>query len=212
MKIAFVCIGERPHAEYTVESFRKVCPKAEIIQITDYDSDVIRGVDTVVRMDNKYLMITRMEGYKNIVIDDYLIAIDDDCLITDSFADELDGDYDVAIVKRSQLGREGGRLRHITTNFPYTTGFIIVRNNNFFTDCYNELMTMSEKKWEWWGDMLCVRRVIDSGRYNVKLLSEEKYYKKPDKKEHLNKETKLWHYSGKRKNWMNDKWKEFAQI
>ena len=214
MKIAFVCVGDRPYAKYPVASFKKYLPQATVVQITDHVTPKVEGVDEVIRSDydGKNLMLFLIKGFRDIEFDDILITTADDCLLSHDLSDELYRDYDVAIVKRhpyQAMSSVGKGLLKFKYEFNYTNGIVIVKNKQFYKDCYDMLLTMEDrvysdrKYWEWWGDMACITEVIKTKKYKIRLLSEYDYCYKPEfLGDPGNRAVRMWHYSGKRKHWM----------
>lgn len=203
MKIAFVCIGDRPHAKYMVSSFKRNMPNDTIVQIKDEDSPTIEGVDEVyIKPYRGDMMLYMMRGFAELEWDDVLVTTADDCILEGPFS--TDGDFDVAIVRRT-----GDSFASKT--FPYTNGLVIVKHKQFYKDCANALSNIQEqviqgnRLGDWWGDMVAIRDVIDSGQYKVMLLDANRYFKKPKNRgDGNNGEAILWHYSGQRKDWMQD--------
>jgi hypothetical protein len=103
MKIAFVCVGDRPYAKYSAYSYKRCLPEATVVQVTDNVTPKVDGVDEVIRndYDGKNLMLFLIKGFRDIDFDDVLITTADDCIMTTDLKDVLDKDFDVALVKRS---------------------------------------------------------------------------------------------------------------
>lgn len=202
--IALFCVGERPHAKYTVASLKKHMPDHEFVQITDYSSKEIEGVDRVIRKTiTGHMMFDLIQSYADVDWKDTLITTADDCIFEGPFP--INGDYDVAIVKRKSNGT------YIGEKHPYTNGLVIVKNKEFYIDCLKRLVELRDQVcsgrnyWDWWGDMACISDVCESGKYKVKLLPEDQYCVKPKFNGDGNDKAVLWHYAGTdRKAWMDN--------
>ena len=201
MNVYFVSVGKRPFAQYTVKSFKEQIPGSALVQITDLQTLSTIGVDRVIR--KKYtgnLMLYMIEAFAAIK-DPEFITTGDDCILAGPIDDVLEADYDVALVKREKPRVDDSGF-NVTEAYPYTNGLVIVKNKQFYGDCLDVLRTMTDL-WGWFGDMACIRDVIDFGNYKVKLLSEDRYCKIPTKLGETDADAVLWHYPGKvRKAWM----------
>ena len=201
MNAYFVSVGYRPFAKYTVMSMKRFFPECHVIQITDFATLPAIGVDGIARY--KYsgkLMLFIIKTLSEIE-DDEFITLDDDMIITAPFHDILEGDYDVAIVKRDgeKIDQHGD---NIIAKYPYSKGFMVVKNKDFYKDCLEAILEMPDL-WDWWGDMACIEKAIESGKYDVRLLPEERFCKIPTKLGEVDDNATVWHYSGKqRKEWM----------
>jgi hypothetical protein len=133
--------------------------------------------------------------------DDVFITTGDDCMLAGSLDDALEGIYDVALVKREKPSVSKSGF-DVVKRYPYTNGLVIVKNPRFYKDCLDVLRTM-RSQWDWFGDMACIRDVIDHGNYKVKLLPEDIYCKIPTNMGQTDDNAILWHYPGNiRKEWM----------
>lgn len=204
MNVYFVSIGHRPFAQYVAQSFKEHLPDARVLQFSDFRNPRVIGIDgRILRPlpdQKKNLMLYMIESFAGIQ-DLEFITTGDDCILSGPLDDALEGDYDVALVKREKPRIDDTGF-NVTAAYPYTNGLVIVRNKQFYGDCLDVLRTMPDL-WDWFGDMACIRDVIDSGNYKVKLLSEDRYCKIPTKMGESDAEAVLWHYPGKiRKEWM----------
>jgi hypothetical protein len=212
--IAFLSMGDRPHAKYCAMSLKKNMPDAKIVQITDIVTPQLECVDEVVRHDFKdEMMVNIVRGFKELEWDGTLITTADDCILDKPLDKELEGEFDVAIPFLKNVIRIKKKSTKETKvysqrKFPYMNGLVIVRNKEFYNDCYEELMKIKDDDFEgqsygkWWGDMACIREVIESGKYTAKLLPSTLYSKKPQYSGHTDNKVIMWHYAGKRKDWM----------
>jgi hypothetical protein len=79
---------------------------------------------------------------------------------------------------------------------------VVVKSPQFYKDCYFRLLQM-KNLWDWFGDMAAIRDVLNTGKYKVKALPEEKYCRIPTKLGQGDDSAVLWHYAGNiRKEWM----------
>lgn len=186
------------------ESFKRSMPSCRLVQIKDEKSPTVDHVDEVlVRAYNGNMMLYLLRGFAKIEWDDVLITTADDCIVERSFLDEVEGDFDVAIVRR-----EG--MSFAARNFPYTNGLVIVKHKDFYKDCaiwlddHKDEVLKENRLGDWWGDMAAIREVLNSGKYRIKLLDKAKYFKKPLDRGDGGTGATLWHYSGERKDWMQD--------
>ena len=164
MNVYFVSVGHRPFAQYTVESFKHYIPGARVLQFSDRRSPKIIGVDEMIfrpiPATNEALMLYMIEAFAAIK-DPEFITTGDDCILAGPIDDVLEGDYDVALIKREKPRIDDTGF-NVTGAYPYTNGLVIVKNKQFYGDCLDVLRTMTDL-WDWFGDMACIRDVIDSG-------------------------------------------------
>lgn len=203
MNVYFLSVGSRPFAAYTARSFKAWIPGCEIVQFTDYGTLQARGVDKVVRTGCRKdsLMLCMINAFAKIK-DDVFITTGDDCILNGPIDDILSENYDVCLVKRTKPRIDDSGF-NITEHYPYTNGLVIVKHPEFYGDCRDSMVVDHPDLWGWFGDMASIRDIVDSGKYRVKLLDEDKYCRIPTRLGQGDDSAVLWHYSGKvRKEWM----------
>lgn len=207
MNIYFVCAGDRPHAEYMAYSFKKHMPDFKLVQFTDPITPQVKHTDEVIRVPyNGHMMLYLMECFASVSSNVPFITTADDVIVNKPFYDQLEGDYDVAIVHRNLGNKWKAKARR---DFPYTNGIVVVRHPDFYKECYQTLLSMehetygSHLMWNWWGDMRCIHRVIETGKYKIKHLQDELFCNKPVAPVLKGDDTTImYHFAHDRKDWM----------
>ena len=196
INVYFISIGDRPFAKYAAQSWQEYGCRA--VQITDEGTAAIEGINEVIRHPYRgHMMLFMIAAFAGIK-DKEFITTGDDCIINAPLDHAIGGEFDVAICKRTKIKNE-----HIK-KLPYTNGLVVVKHPFFYTDCLHDLLLNGDEDlWSWFGDMECIKNVVEKGGYIVKDLPEKRYCKKPRKVGQGNDSVVLWHYAGpKRKAWM----------
>lgn len=204
MNVYFVSIGNRPYAQYVAKSFKKYMPMdTKVIQITDYKTLKANNVDEVIRYPyyGRHMMLFMITAFADIK-DEKFITTGDDCIINGSLENAISGEYDICICKRTKQKLDNNGNNHIDS-YPYTNGLVIVNHPFFYIDCLDRLLRMQATFWDWLGDMKCIKESLESDRYLIKYLPQDKYCRIPNKIGQGDDSSVLWHYAGEvRKSWM----------
>lgn len=189
-------------AENMVRSVKRAIPSAEIIQLTNFKTPTVPGVDTVLRKSPWHpgLMVYRMDTLRDIP-DGELIVLDTDVLVREDLSEVFAQPFDVALTKRTHRIMVDGI--DVAKDMPYNTGVMFSRKQAFWQDCYDMTLEMSAECQTWFGDQLAVRMVADEGKYQVLELPCEVWNWSPKTSTESVEGRKAVHYKGeRRKPWM----------
>jgi hypothetical protein len=183
------------YAEYWMKSIRKFMPAANVIQATDMETPMIEGVDKVVRFKTEIelsyntVSLIGFEFLSKLKLD-RMIFVDPDFMFNGNLEHLFDGDYDISIATRMRRDR----LKNWYKNrYPYNS-LIVLKTPRFWKECYRIFKRHS--RINWFSNMGIVARVVNSGKYKVRLLNGDIYNKVPRHKDDYNKRAKLFHFKG----------------
>lgn len=209
-----------------VKSIKDHYPFSSVHQLTDIKSAKIEGVDQIHRFkgDKNLLMSFRILCYSEYIISRPTIFLDTDMIILKKFnIENLLGNNDVVLLKRSFnlnlmlnpkfkliYGEENILLdfdEHVNQTFqsvyPFLGCFAIVKNQNFWRDCYNLYKNLSVQYHYWYGDQKALKLINDQNLYKIKTVREQDFSCPPDKNENF--DPYILHFKGiKNKNLMLD--------
>ncbi len=187
-----------------IKSIKKVMPNAHIMQFSDWDTPKLKGVHAVERFkpvvewDRKNTGKIWLECWARNA-DKNAITIDTDMIFDGDVKEVLEGDYDVAICKRSKFDSVGQAL---LKRSPYQVGFLVVKNIDFWKECWERISKIPEPGWMTSQYIVC--STVDSGMFKTKILDGNIYNRTPRYPADIDERVKVWHYKGGRKEWMKD--------
>jgi len=196
--VSFVLVGnDRPWAKLMVDSVRKHLPHARIVQMSDPDTDAI--VDEVIRRPYDGRMMTfRLEHLANFEHSSMLI-LDDDCILKGDVSHVFDKSWHVALTLRTgPVHFEGINM---TEACPYNTGVMFSRSQDFWARCAQVCYRFPDNFQRWWGDQMAVGLTARRGHWTVHELDVRTYNWSPEAASDTS-EALIWHYKGKRKEWL----------
>jgi hypothetical protein len=91
---------------------------------------------------------------------------------------------------------------------PYNGGVLFVQNQEFMKACYEEMLKQPPKFQDWYGDQIALRDVVDSGRFDIKQLTDPVWNFVPDSAGHDILGVRIYHYKGIRKEMMPARFKQ----
>jgi hypothetical protein len=118
--------------------------------------------------------------------------------------EDQDEDFDIAVATRAGtlLEKEVG-TKFMAAN-GYNKGAVFSRDWRFWAEAADLLRTMSVERQNWMGDQLAMNRIIESGRYRVKVLPNAYNYPPKSKTDDV-REKHILHFKGpSRKQWALD--------
>ena len=200
MNIVFLQVGNDViHAEKMVQSARKACKNAQIIQLSDEHTQIVKDVDKVVRKPyNGKLMLFRMQHLADLRGE--WVNLDTDIIVKKDLADVFNLDFDVALTKRESPILDSNGF-DITTIMPYNGGVIFSRNHLFWQDALRKIESLNHEQHDWWGDQVAIKLVADTNYYNIVELPCDEYNYTPSNAEER-KDVYVYHFKGQRKDWM----------
>jgi hypothetical protein len=182
-----------------VGSIKKHMPESRLIQYSGVNTPKVDGVDEVIRKEHPFKESHNMIGLictyfiKDVALEN-MIFMDMDMMLNAPIDDVFEDDFDVAICPRSKYE---GMKTYLRERFPYY-GIFFIKNKCTFVKDYYDLMH-SFKSTHWHDDMDAKRELINSGRYKVKFLDSEIYNRLPRNKDDFDKNTKVFHFKGRKK-------------
>lgn len=200
LNITFLHIGkDATLPTKMVESVKEVMPKANIVQLTDQNTPIVKGVTTVIRKPyNGYIMLFRMEHLAS--LRGHWITLDTDMIIKKDLSHVFDSDFDVALTRRYGVIMDADG-NDIVKLMPYNAGVMFSKNHEFWKDALHKLQSLDKKAHEWYGDQLAIKLISDTNHYNVLELSCDEYNYSPQTPEER-KDVYVYHFKGQRKDWM----------
>lgn len=203
MNIVFINMGTRQYPKYFVKSIKKHMPRATIIQITDMSTPKIEGVTQIIRHNVIHTpqMLPKFffESIMNSGIEE-MIYCDADIVFNGDVSNVLDDDYDVAICKRYDSDGTGDVYRHW---YPYNSGFMAVKNPDFWKKCYDKVLEFETLKFGIGQHIIGL--VINSGQLKIKYLDGTVYNRAPTVFNDFDNKVKVWHFKGElRKGWIEN--------
>jgi lipopolysaccharide biosynthesis glycosyltransferase len=180
-----------------VESVLATHKGANIIQLTDESTPIIKGVSSVVRKPyNGQIMLFRMQHLADLRGE--WITIDTDMIVKKDLSHVFDKDFDVALTRRYGVILDANGT-DIVKEMPYNCGLMFSRNHEFWKDCLKLMNVMTDDLKQWWGDQVAVKAMADS--YDVLELDCAEYNYTP-KNADERKDVYVYHFKGQRKAWM----------
>ena len=200
MNIVFLHVGQDVSLPTRmVESVLNAVKGANVIQLTDEHTPIIKGVNNVVRKRfNGQIMLFRMQHLADLRGE--WITLDTDMIIKKDLSSVFDNDFDVALTRRygSIFDKNGVDIVKL---MPYNNGVMFSRNHEFWREALHSINFMDDELKKWWGDQVAVKEIAESGRYNVLELDCAEYNYTP-KDADERKDVYVYHFKGQRKEWM----------
>ena len=222
LNFCFTHVGnDLTYAGMLVESIQMFHPDAEIIQLTDEKTPMVKGANKIFRFDfdASKLMSFRLKANAATAIEGVTVYLDTDMLLIRTFPFHLFEKDSVYLLERSfnrnvlvpKYGKGNGfeidlaehQGKTVFQMHPYIACFQVMHSNVFWKECEKALDTLNEKYHFWYGDQEIIRDVSMSERFKEHLfkVSEAQFaclpeFHKPDQP------IVLLHFKGKRKTQM----------
>ncbi len=196
MRFVFLSVGaDIFYPRLLVNSIRRVMHDAEIIQCSDPKTPKIERVDQikVFDEDTSNLMKFRLSAFSQLGLKSPAIYLDTDMLVLQkcNLMEILKGN-DVILCERtfekeSLFNTKPFFQNNLATSkfeyseykglsmfevFPYIACFNLVKNHEFWDECYKVLLSLDEKYHFWYGDQEAIKRVITSKKFVFESLPE----------------------------------------
>ena len=144
VKVVFLHVGEDlTLPNLMVASVLKAMPGAEIVQMTDMVTPLVKGASSIIRKPyNGKLMTFRMQHLAELKGE--WITLDTDVIVKKDLRPIFIQEFDVALTKRTgQILDQDGI--DIVALMPYNTGVMFSRNHQFWKLAYKSLLDMPEQ-------------------------------------------------------------------
>ncbi len=203
--VGFLHVGKISKvAQIMVTSVKQVMPAAKIVQMTDYDTKPVIGVDEVIRKryDGRFLMPYRMLHLQDFP-ESQAIFLDTDVVVRKDLAPVFDEDFDIGLTIRLHPIIDPNGV-DVTKTMPYNTGVMFSKQAGkpFWAKAHQYCLSLPLEKREWWGDQLSVKAIADTTSLKVKTFPCDLYNYTPKKPDEDLGGKFVVHYKGKRKEWM----------
>lgn len=206
--------GDDELARIMVDSVREHMPGVPITQLTDMITDDVPGVDMVVRREPEpgimYFRSCHMAEYRHRAA----IFLDHDIVVLKDLRPVFDEPFDVALTRRTRKELFIDEVpdlidpnENAAERMPYNMGVIFSRSTKLWADHRNLHAQTGEMGREWYGEQIALANVLGSGRFKVKVLSEDYNYSPSMPLEDVSERAVL-HFKGPvRKQWMMQRYK-----
>src|SRR5262245_54673066 len=124
-------------ARIMVNSVRRNMPGVRIIQQSDYETPMVRGVDEVARRPiHGPLMVSRVARLAELEGD--VLCLDPDLVVDADLRHVFDQPFDIAITNRYRRVTIGSE--DVSDTQPYLGGVMFSRNPQFWRDCAENVL------------------------------------------------------------------------
>lgn len=216
LTVAFLYVGALSRIpQIMVASVRAAMPAASIVQMSDYETKQVNGVDQVVRKpwDHKYMMPYRLSHLADFAAE-RVIFLDADVVVRKDLTPLFDDEFDVALTYRDESDPSLRKSPEAYELMPFNTGVMLSRESGrpFWAESYQSCLKMPQDSRTWYGDQLAIKEVaartpLKVGRYPCAL-----YNYSPSRVDEDLGEKFVVHYKGEtRKAWMQDQWAHLLQ-
>ncbi len=210
--VAFLYAGRIPRevAQIMVASVKRTMPDARVVQMTDYHTKPILGVDDVMRKhwNGQNLMPYRFLHMKEFPLDQ-TIFLDYDVVVRKDLSALFAEDFDVALTRRDETDWALRNSPLVRDSMPYNTGVMLSRasGRGFWEEAYQMCLRMPDSSQGWWGDQLAIKELAQRTTLKVKEFPCDLYNYSPDNNFEDLGGKYVVHYKGKlRKAWMLAQW------
>jgi hypothetical protein len=210
--VAFLHAGNisREVAQIMVASVKRAMPGARVVQMTDYSTKPILGVDEVIRKhwNGQRLMPYRFLHMKDFPLD-RTIFMDYDVVVQKDLSALFEDDFDIALTTRPEEDLSKRPL--MREAMPYNTGVMMSRPSGlpFWDQAYEMCLGMPDESQGWWGDQLAIKALAESTTLKLRKYPGDLYNYSPGLYDEDVSDKFVLHYKGKmRKAWMLKKWSE----
>jgi hypothetical protein len=198
-----------------VRSIKLSNPNSEILQISDNNTQQVRGVTQLSRFNYpttefNHLEITkhRLECYSQLSFDDTpTIFLDTDMLVIKKITqDEIFEFSENVFLKRwwnptinrpdPQDPLHSYHNKTLNDIWPYIACFIACRNDQLLKDLYSITDQLSNEKKGWTIDQHAIKKLVESNKHSVATVSEYIYGCLPDQKDADLSCAKILHFKG----------------
>lgn len=206
MKVGFFLQGNNQDyvrmAKLTIASVRKAMPGVEIVHLTDADTPMVEGADSVKRICETMPMAVRRMKHNSQLEGEWLL-IDCDVIVQKDVRHVFEEPFDVALTDRIGTITYESKYAEV---MPYNLGVAFSCSPAFWKLVLRHLGTLSPKYQQWEGDQLVVCEMIKqraASDFKVKILPGA-IYNFPPKFAGDGKDAAICHYKGPRKAFLKE--------
>jgi len=170
--VAFLYVGAVSRIpRIIVASVRAAMPHARIVQMTDYLTMEVNGVDELIRKkwDQKFLMPYRLLHLREFPAVN-VIFLDADVEVQKDLSRLFKDEFDIALTFRDETD-PSLRLTPLAHKLmPFNAGVMLSRASGmeFWAEAHRLCLGMSEKNRDWLGDQLAIKEVAGTTKLKVK--------------------------------------------
>lgn len=205
MRVAFLHVEEKRNnpqlqrrlAQIMVRSVKRAVKDSWLIQMTDFDTPKLDGVDELIRapMDTPNFMTYRLQHLTRLKGE--VLILDTDVIVLEDPSKVFTKPFDVALTKRDKhiVARRMG----YTENDPvmtYNTGVMFSRNRDFWKDALAHCRTLEDRHQQWFGDQISVAAIVEQRKYDVMVLPCDKWNYTPRAPDEFFIDKKIVHFKG----------------
>jgi len=193
-----------------VASVRAAMPHARIVQMTDYLTMEVTGVDELIRKkwDQKFLMPYRLLHLKEFPAGN-VILLDADVVVQKDLSRLFKDEFDIALTFRDETDPSLRSTPLAYKLMPFNAGVMLSRASGmeFWAEAHSLCLGMSEKNRDWFGDQLAIKEVAGTTKLKVRQYPCATFNYSPAFLNEDLGEKYVIHYKGpNRKIWMRDQW------
>jgi len=209
--VGFLYVGALSSlAQIMVASVRAAMPGARIVQMSDYDTKMVRGVDEIVRKhwDRKFLMPFRLLHLQDFQAE-RSVFLDADVVVRKNLGELFNDEFDVALTYRDESDPSLRKSPEAFELMPFNAGVMLARasGRDFWAEAYRSCLRMPEDSRRWFGDQLAIKEVAARTTLKVRQYPCALYNYSPIKPDEDMTEVYVVHYKGDiRKVWMQEQW------
>ena len=210
--VGFLYVGKASHIpEIMVASVRAAMPGARIVQMTDFDTRKVVGVDEVIRRqwDQKLLMPYRLLHLMEFPVAD-AIFLDADVVVQKDFRPLFQDEFDIGLTYRDETDPSLRKSPEAYQMMPFNTGVMLSRasGRDFWVEAHRACLAMPQDRQYWFGDQLAIKEVAARTTLNVRQYPCALYNYSPARWDEDLSGKFVIHYKGdNRKIWMLEQWK-----
>jgi lipopolysaccharide biosynthesis glycosyltransferase len=210
--VAFLYVGALSKIpQIMVASVRAAMPRARIVQLSDYETKKVNGVDEVVRKhwDRKYMMPYRLLHLRDFQAE-RSVFLDADIVVQKDLGILFEDEFDVALTYRDETDPSLRKTPEAYDLMPFNAGVMLSRASGaaFWEEAYQSCLKMSEDSRQWFGDQLAIKEVAARTTLNVRQYPCALYNYSPARLEEELGDKYVIHYKGEtRKPWMLEQWR-----
>ena len=214
--IGFLYVGALSKLpQIMVASVRAVMPRARIVQMSDYATKKVTGVDEVIRKhwDQKFLMPYRLLHLKDFPVE-HAVFLDADVVVRKDLGHLFQDEFDVALTYRDETDPSLRKSPLAYELMPFNAGVMLSRasGREFWAEAHRLCLKMPEESRRWFGDQLAIKEVAARTTLKVRQYPCALFNYSPSKVDEDLGEKYVVHYKGDtRKAWMQDQWGHLLQ-
>lgn len=186
-------------ARILITSVRRTMPGVPIVHMTDETTEAIAGVDEMRRRPAGPVALSVLEHYAECAGD--WMLVDTDVVVRRDVRDVFGLTFDIAVATREGTFKPSEVGTKFMRGMPFNKGVVFSKNPAFWSAAAAALRECSEKQQSWMGDQRAMNDIIATGRFFVRVLTNDFNYPPKKRNEDLSDKYVL-HYKGPRKAWM----------